>query len=60
MWEFSYWTVTSSEASSNSSRAIAFTFRLILFGKAWTPLSLLARGYIVTPQFFYKKDIGIK
>ena len=46
------WSAKSQHGSSNSSRAITFTFGQIPLGKVWTPLILQAMGWIA-PSLFY-------
>ena len=46
--------------SSNSSRAIMFTFGQIPLEKVMKPLILLAMDYIVPLLFFSKDGFGIK
>ena len=50
---------TSKETSSNFSRSITVTFRLIPLGKAWNPFIPPALGMIVL-LLFYKDNFGIE
>ena len=54
------WTETSMYVSSNSSHSVTFTFRPILYRKAWTSISFLAMDEKVPLLFFHKDGFGIK